>query len=393
MIAESIFEIRELPFINDVKAKGGKIYECGGAVRDSFLGKPSKDLDILITNILVDELYDILKTYGKVDTVGASFGVIKFKPFGSSEDIDIAIPRTERKIGEGHKGFEITADPFLPIEEDLFRRDFTINAMAKDLEGNLIDPYNGLDDLNNKIIRVLSEQSFNDDPLRMLRCVMFSARFNFVIEPYTLELIPKNAYRIKEISPERILIELEKIVSKGNPAIGAELLVKTGLYEHIFEGRLEIVSEAFKEIKSFAEFIFLLNNRRVDTFKFFLKNLKGDTITAKEIEALTMISYYNTNLSEGDNRMRVFNALQKSQSIIDTKICVVGMKKILREFACGKYPKSRKELAVNGSDIEALGFSGVEIGEQLSNILFKILNDKLKNNKEEILNMLKLEKC
>src|SRR5690606_8675300 len=145
----------------------------------------------------------------------------KFKPHGSVEDIDIAIPRTERATGEGgHKGFEVSSDHNLPIEKDLERRDFTINAIAKDINGNVIDPFGGQRDLKEKIIRVVNPQAFSDDPLRMLRAVQFAARFGFPIEPKTEQLIKANAHRIREIAAERILIELEKIVKKGDVLYG-----------------------------------------------------------------------------------------------------------------------------------------------------------------------------
>ena len=381
-------------FINDILSYNDRIgvYMIGGCVRDFFLNKEIKDIDLLVTHIKIDNLIDLLKKYGKCDLIGESFSVIKFKCNGI--EYDIATPRTERKVGEGHKGFEIVSNENITLEEDILRRDFSINTIAINIKnGDIVDICNGLEDLKNTTIRVLGEKSFVDDPLRMLRAVGFASRFNFIIEEKTMVLMQQNAQHIKEISPERILIELEKILSKGNCLIGAYFLKHTGLYSYIFEGTLEILPAAFKKIKSFAEFIFLLNNRRSDSSKFFLKNLKGDTITAKEIEGLSMVSYYDVNVSKGDNCMKVFNALQKSQNIIDTKICVVGMAQILSEFASGKYPKSRKELAINGNDIEALGYSGVVIGEKLNTVLYKVLNDKIGNNKEEIINILNLEKC
>jgi len=225
MIKEAnIMSLEDLPFKQEIEKLGGKIFSVGGAVRDKFLGKDSKDLDILITGIPMDKLERLLTKYGKVDAVGKSFGVIKFVPKGATDDIDIAIPRTEQKVGDGHKGFDVKSDHELPIEDDLKRRDFTINAIAKDVNGNLIDPYNGQDDLRNKIIRVVNPEAFADDPLRMLRGVQFASRFGFTIEPHTMDLIKQNAPKIKEIAGERMFIELEKIVTKGDKKVGAQLL-------------------------------------------------------------------------------------------------------------------------------------------------------------------------
>ena len=211
-----LMSLQDLPFKQEVEQLGGKIYSVGGAVRDEFLGKESKDLDLLITGIPMEELEQILSKYGRVDAVGKSFGILKFKPEGATEQIDIAIPRTEKPSGEGgHKGFEVTSDHTLPIEKELKRRDFTINAIAKDTEGNIVDPYGGQEDLKNKIIRVVNPEAFSDDPLRMLRAVQFASRFGFTIEPETMKLIQDNASRIKEIPPERILTEFDKIVKNN----------------------------------------------------------------------------------------------------------------------------------------------------------------------------------
>lgn len=390
MLTESIFEIRELPFINDIKAKGGVIYSVGGAIRDSFLNKQSKDLDILITNIPIPELTAILQKYGKVDMVGVSFGVIKFRPKGESEEIDIAVPRTERKMGDGHKGFEVTADPYLPIETDLSRRDFTINAMAKDIDGNIIDPFHGLQDLKAKVIRIVNPIAFADDPLRMLRAVQFAARFGFTIEPETFKLIQQNAGSIKTISPERILIELEKIVGKGSPAIGAQLLVETGLYSAIFGGDLKEPIASFNNVTMFAEFIYLLTDRN-DDGSFFLHRLKGDLQNAKIIAGLrTADSHYlKTTETPLQTKLRMFSALQKSQAILNTKILYTQDRNVLNDFASGKYPKSLKELAVNGTDLMGIGFkNGPEMGVELQSILANVLSDKVRNDHKTIMDLL-----
>jgi hypothetical protein len=223
MIYEAqIMGLNYLPFREDVEEVGGKIYSVGGAVRDEFLGKESKDLDILITGVTLEQLEEILGKYGAVNAVGKSFGILKFKPKGAIEDIDIAIPRTETLVQNMldpsmgvHKAFDVKSDPTLPIEKDLERRDFTINAIAKDINGNIVDPFNGQEDLKNKIIRAVNPEAFNDDPLRMLRAVQFASRFNFTIEPETMKMIQENVSKIKGISPERILTEFDKIVKNN----------------------------------------------------------------------------------------------------------------------------------------------------------------------------------
>ena len=216
----------------------GKLYEVGGAVRDFLLsGKETEEKDYLVTGIPLEELTALLKPHGKVDLVGKSFGVIKFTPFSKSErtTYDIALPRKEYSTGPGHRDFEVQFDHTLKVEDDLARRDFTINAIAKEVAtGKLLDPFHGQSDLKKKIIRQVFPEAFLEDPLRMLRAVQFAARFEFKIEPETLEALKRNAHLITSVSPERIQDELSKLLSKADkPSIGFRLMQKSGLLLHI----------------------------------------------------------------------------------------------------------------------------------------------------------------
>jgi len=217
----------------------GEIYEVGGAVRDSKLGRTDevKDRDYLVCGIPYLELSEILKEHGQVDLVGRSFGVIKFTQYDRDEKctFDIALPRKEISTGVGHKDFSVEFDPDLKLEDDLLRRDFTINAMAVKLDDSrLIDPFGGLDDLNNKIIRMVSPDSFPEDPLRMLRGIQFAARFEFTIEPKTYEAIKKYAPMIETVSRERINEEFNKLLTLAEkPSDGFRLMHKTGLLKYI----------------------------------------------------------------------------------------------------------------------------------------------------------------
>lgn len=281
-------KLNSLTFKKDVESIGGKLYAVGGVVRDEILGKPSKDLDILITGVPLDRLGQILINHGKVNDVGKSFGIIKFVPFGKAEDIDIAIPRTEKSTGTGYQGFEVTSDHTLPIEADLFRRDITINSLAQDSEGNIIDPFNGLEDLKNKIIRVTNEKSFGDDPLRMIRCIQFSARFDFTIEPNTMALIKINAHKIKEISPERYLIEFDKIIKKGSPQIGMDILIDSGLFKEMF-GFDYAGDNDFGKVQTMADLIYkLFEDSGQLVSSFYKKKLKGENDSENQIKALEL---------------------------------------------------------------------------------------------------------
>ena len=378
------YDVKALPFYKDIVGVGGKIYQVGGAVRDLYLGKQSKDLDILVTGVPAEQLNDMLKKYGKVDMVGASFGVIKFTPPGG-EEVDIAIPRTEKKSGTGYQGFDVTADHTLPIEKDLERRDFTINSIAKDSEGNIIDPFGGVKDLSAKMIRVTNPAAFSDDPLRMLRAIQFASRFGFKIESNTFKMIQKNAHSISEISKERILIEFDKIVHKGDPTIGAKLLVESGLYKGIFGVEFTGDFSHFMYVTRMSEFIFWL----IECFdnqpdQYFKNTMKGEDKIMREISAL---SFLYKNLPGNDlikQRWVYFNLNKLAPSIFFSKIAQSLLDGVMDDMLTNKYPASISKLSVNGDDLMKMGLKGKQIGDTLMKIIGAIYSDEIKNNASEI---------
>ena len=217
----------------------GRIYDVGGAVRDRLLQKvvTSKDRDYLVTGVDYDDLTRILRKHGRVDLVGRSFGVIKFTEPSAEGPItfDITLPRREHSTGWGHKEFEVSFDPGLSVEDDLVRRDFTVNAMAIALDNDeLIDPLGGQVDLENHLLRMVYPESFADDPLRMLRAVQFAARFDFSIESNTFEAMRAHAKLIATVSAERISEELSKLLTLAEkPSDGFRLMQTSGLLKEV----------------------------------------------------------------------------------------------------------------------------------------------------------------
>ena len=396
---EDITTLQDLPFREDIEQLGGKIFSVGGAVRDEFLGKESKDLDVLVTGVPMDSLAQLLKKYGGVNTVGASFGVIKFVPQGSKEEIDIAIPRTEVATGAGgHQGFDVTSDHELPIEKDLERRDFTINAIAKDIDGNIIDPFNGQQDLKDKVIRIVNPEAFSDDPLRMLRAVQFASRFGFTIEPKTMQMIKENAGKIREIAPERILIELDKIVTKGNARIGIELLASTGLFKQIFGNEIkasQIGRRDFEGVRTMAELLFLMMNGVVQNpaefylTRFATEDAKRDKVY-KELQALDLA--FNSDLVDQQMpavkaRSVAHNMYTTAPQTLESQVIPEVIANAGQELLQGKYPKTVNELAVNGNDLMNAGLQGKAIGDMQKAMLIRIYADNIRNNREELLSL------
>lgn len=391
-------DIKTLTFIDDVKTAGGKIYQVGGAVRDIYLNKVSKDLDIVITGIPSDKLQAILTKYGKTDMVGASFGIIKFTP-KNGEEIDIAIPRTERSIGVGYKDFDVNADHTLPIEKDLERRDFTMNSIAKDMEGNIIDPYNGVTDIENKLIRLTNPTAFSEDPLRMLRAVQFASRFRFDIESETFDMIVKNAHKIKEITPERVLIEFQKIVDKGHPIIAAQLLVNSGLFDQIFDNSFTGSFKPFIFVEKMSEFVYwLIQGFSANPSTYFKDVMKGDIKTTAEIRALELVmgKPVKTDL---ESKWMVFQVNKIAPSMLTSYFVMLELQDVIYDFQpksdkvpkSKNYPISYKELAINGTDVEGLGFKNEKVGLALKIAVDGIYSDVVQNEKSALLNFVSLK--
>ena len=155
---------------NIIKQEGGNLYLVGGAVRDSLLGKQTHDEDYCVTGITFEKFQQL---FPEAHIRGKAFAVFDI------EGKEFALARTESKIGTGHKEFEINADSKISIEEDLARRDITINSMAKEvLTEKIIDPFNGQEDLKNKIIRATTSH-FKEDPLRVYRVATFAAQLRW----------------------------------------------------------------------------------------------------------------------------------------------------------------------------------------------------------------------
>lgn len=221
--------------IKTLQEAGGEVYEVGGPVRDRFIGRAVKDHDLLCCHLSMKRISSLLSQCGKVTTVGKSFGIIKFTPNAAPDlSIDIALPRRERSTGTGHRDFDVDFDPEIPVEEDLGRRDFTINAMALSLaNGKLIDPFCGRADLDRRILRMVFPRAFEEDPLRLVRAVQFAARFGLKIETSTWEAMKSAAHLIATVSAERISIELAKLMTAPKPSIGFDLMHDTGILKHV----------------------------------------------------------------------------------------------------------------------------------------------------------------
>lgn len=213
--------------VETIAAAGGRPILIGGAVRDRLLQLPVKDIDIEVYGLPMDALIAALQPVATVHAVGKSFGILKVNYRG--DEIDVSLPRRERKAGQGHRGFEVHSDPYMPFSEAASRRDFTINAIGIDLVTNeVLDSWHGMADLQQGVIRHITD-AFDEDPLRVLRACQFAARFEFTIAPETLGKCRSLQAELAFLSRERIWEELKKLLLKSRrPSLGITALVDTG---------------------------------------------------------------------------------------------------------------------------------------------------------------------
>lgn len=424
--------------------KRGKIYEVGGTVRDFFIfGKESEEKDYLVSQIPMDELILLLANFGRVEFVGKSFGVIKFTPKGHKQTYDIALPRKEFSTGVGHKDFQVSFDHNLKIEEDLARRDFTINAMAKDLStGEIIDPFEGKKDIQSKIIKMISPRAFLEDPLRMLRGVGFAARFEFEMEEKTFQAMKENAHLIKTVSPERIQDELNKLLLKAKkPSIGFKLMQKSGILKEILPELENCVGVdqpgPYHKFDVFEHTLYTVDNAPHDliirlsalfhdickpqtkvvteegaTFygheKFgaeLVEKVLGRLRYSNEIiSAVTLLvskHMFTTAVTDkGLRRLitrtegRIFDLLELRKADIiaqgrgDAGVAeIVEFEQKVREEIARKPPFSVKDLKVNGNDLmkKFKLTPGPIVGKVLNHLLEKVLDEPKSNDKKKLL--------
>src|SRR5438132_493166 len=228
-IPETILELAKA-----VHDQGGRAMLVGGCVRDELMGQQPKDWDFEVYGIEPARLRELLDQFGSVNVVGEAFTVYKL-----GAHLDISLPRRERKTGRGHRAFFVEGDPGMAVEKAAERRDFTINAILQDpLTGEIIDPFRGRDDLKDKTLRTVSPKTFPEDSLRVLRAAQFAARFEFQIDPETVDLC--RMIDLADLPSERIWGEMEKLLLRAQrPSIGLKWL-----------NELRVIEQLFPEIKA-----------------------------------------------------------------------------------------------------------------------------------------------
>ena len=217
-----------------VRAAGGRALVVGGYVRDRLIDPGTVappvpvNIDLEVFGLPGDRLRTILEGFGRVEAVGESFQVYKIG------DVDVSLPRRDSKAGRGHKGFVVSGDPGMTIEEAARRRDFTINAMSWDpLTGEYFDPFDGRRDLERRVLRMVDATTFADDSLRVLRAVQFAARLEFTLDAATAALC--RTIPLDDLPSERVWGEIEKLLLQARrPSIGFTLAMDLGIVAKLF---------------------------------------------------------------------------------------------------------------------------------------------------------------
>ena len=373
--------LNALEFKNDVLNSGGEIYAVGGIVRDAIMKKPSDDLDIVVKGIPYDKLFAILSKYGKATDTSfetpegeekKDFGATKFvsrnsqfnkllSDNGIRKDIDVMLPRKDSKEvgGQGHRSIKSDVNPNFTINDDLARRDITINAVALDLDGNIVDNGHALNDIKNGVIRAVSEDSFVEDPLRMIRAIRFMARFNYKWDAATIDLIKKNAHLLadkKELPTERFLMEFEKMIGKSDLGRAVKLLVELGLYRAMFGIESSITDfSKFDRAQNVAEFSYMLfENEPVNTILSLIT--KNITKVVDDVKYITALIKYVSQVK--GKTMDIVTKINELASIYNTSTDMLlnsfyvddEHREIANKFKDGILPKDQREINFRGDE-------------------------------------------
>ena len=301
----------------------------GGYIRDKLLNLDSKDIDIELYGInSLSKLETILEEFGNVNSVGKSFGVCKLK--FKELDIDFSLPRTDSKVSDGHRGFTIKTDSLLDFKMATSRRDFTVNAIGYDVkEKKLLDPFNGRVDLKNGVLKAVDILKFDEDPLRVLRAIQFTARFEFALKQELYlkckEMLQKNI--LNELPKDRIFIELQKLLLKSKrPSLGLSLLKELDGFTY-FKELSYLTTDEFNELL-----------KRVD----YLAKQKIENKNRKLALFLTLMS---SDLSQ-ENSLAFLNSLTDKKELISEVIAIQYCKNSINLESIGDYDLFKLAMSV-----------------------------------------------
>lgn len=385
--------------INDIYINGYEAYIVGGCVRDSIVGIKPNDYDIT-TNAKPEDTIRIFKNYRVIET-GIKHGTITL--IKNKNEYEITTYRIDGTYNDNRRpeSVEFTSD----IVQDLKRRDFTINSIAYNHKVGIVDAFNGIEDINKKIIRTVgdADERFKEDGLRIIRAVRFSSKLNFEIDNKTLESIYKNIKLIKNISSERIQEELNKILLSDYPE-KIYILYDANLFDIFKIKNVKMNKNDLIKLKSSKKdlvirlsiFIYILGDinesKKILDLLRYSNKIKSQCITIldnldnKIIDDKIAIKIYLKEI--GHESLNYLLYVKKVLDIEFEKKYCDKINNLIKEIDLNKECYSLKELALNGRDLNALGYKGKEIGEKLNFLLYNVIENPNINNKTDLINII-----
>jgi len=371
-------------------SEGFEAFLVGGCVRDAVMGRPVHDWDLATSAAPVD----VARLFEKSILTGEKFGTVTVVV--QECPVEVTTFRTEGEYLDGRRPESV--EFVSSLEEDLSRRDFTINAMAESIEGELIDPFGGIKDIELGVIRCVGGPNtrFSEDALRMFRALRFSAEFGFEIESDTLQAIYANAGLASRISTERIREELEKTLMSKRPEIAGEM-IKIGLLDRYMiisgkapDGLEEIAKLPCEPMLRWCAFsAILLENLYIKSATELLHNLNFDSKTIKTcLRALGIVSFPSDNIGIkrllSKNDIDIARCAAAVSDVTDGGSALIRTDEIIASGEC----VTISELAVSGHDLLALGHPpGRELGETLNRLLDNVIENPESNERETLLGM------
>lgn len=380
-----------------LELQGFQAFLVGGCVRDTLLGLTPHDFDVA-TNAPLEQTK---RLFPKTIAVGEQFGItVVVCEDGSS--IEVACFRQEHGTSDGRHPETVAF--VVDVVDDLARRDFTINAMALDLRGNLIDPFGGLEALEHKIIQTVGSPllRFEEDFLRILRCFRFSAKLGFSIEAETLEAAITLATSLESVSKERIGQEITKLLFSEVPGKTFKLMLDFGIFEKILP---ELQNLATKKAAFSSELATLLDRASPPLRLGVLAFLAGKEVSGEQLKASLKLAnaevalLKNTSLaltllaSEEISEISVRRMLNKTSKqmgvlLISSDLCPENVRRLIQKVLARGDCTSLADLALKGDDLLAAGFKGPAIGKKLKEILAFVLENPEQNERKKLLAML-----
>ena len=434
-----------------IRSLGLDAYLVGGSVRDELLGVDSKDADFLVLGVDHDQLRALLEPHGRVDDLEVAGQRVGLRLWPRDKEIrelarsgiELAPPRRERSTGPGRHDFEIVVDVSASVEDDLARRDFTVNAIARRLaDGELVDPYGGQEDLDNRVLRTVSPRSFEEDPLRLVRGLRLVSQLDLAPDDETLRQMLDEAGDVKLVSGERIggglqadgMGELSKLLLGARPAKALRLARDTGVLVAVIPEFAPVIAfdtQSERQGATLDEHIFAVvqyapralpvrlaallhdlgkpgSGGQIEKHAAIGARIADDVLTRLRyptrlrryvVELVAAHAFQPDDVDElyarrflrehGDELARDLvehkEADLRAKNVSDAELVNVARLRALLEQESSS-PHRLADLAIDGSDLLGLGYrEGPDLGKTLSSLLDEVVEDPGRNRRDWLL--------